>query len=426
MLDPKIIRNNPEAVREALAKKGDTGPLDEFLSLDEKRRLLIQETETLKSQRNSVSDEIAHLKQKKEPAEEKILQMREVSGKIKQLDEELRELEPRLEHVLLTIPNLPSSKVPYGKTDADNELFSTWGEPRKFEFEPKPHWEIGEKLGILDCERGVKLSGARFYVLKGLGCSLERALISWFIDVHTHDQDYTEVATPYLVKPDCMVGTGQLPKFAEDMYHVDSDDLYLIPTAEVPVTNMYRDEILEGDQLPIALTCYSASFRREAGSAGKDTRGVIRVHQFDKVEMVRFVKPEDSYNELEKLRGHAVELLQRLGLPYQVHLLCTGDMSFTSAITYDPEVWMPGTGRYVEISSCSNFESYQARRANIRFRRDKKSKPEFVHTLNGSGLAVGRTWAAILENYQEEDGSVVIPEVLRPYMGGLEKITSQS
>jgi len=325
----------------------------------------------------------------------------------------------------LVIPNIPHESVPYGERDADNVEVRRWGEPRQFDFEPKAHWDIGTRLGILDFERAAKVAGARFTVYKGAGARLERALINFMLDVHTQEHGYTEIWPPFLANADSMTGTGQLPKFAEDMFRCEGTDLYMIPTAEVPVTNLHRDEILDGDQLPIYYVAYSACFRAEAGAHGRDTRGLIRQHQFNKVELVKFVRPEDSYDELEKLVADAEDILRRLGLPYRVSMMCTADVGFAAAKKYDPEVWMPSYGRYVEISSCSNFEDFQARRANIRFRRHPKAKPEYVHTLNGSGLAVGRTLAAILENYQNEDGSVTIPEALRPYMGGMTRIEPQ-
>ena len=348
--------------------------------------------------------------------------MREVGDKIKVLDDEVRELEEQLDAILFTVPNLVSDSVPDGLTEEDNVEIRRIGEVRTFEFEPKPHWDLGVDLDILDFERGAKVTGSRFTFYKGLGAKLERALISFMLDLHTEEHGYTEMLPPNLVNRSSMIGTGQLPKFEEDAFRIEKEDYFLVPTAEVPVTNYHRDEILDGAQLPIAYTAYSACFRSEAGSAGRDTRGLIRQHQFNKVELVRFVKPEDSYIELEKLTAHAEKVLQLLQLPYRVITLCAGDIGFSSAKTYDIEVWLPSYDAYKEISSCSNFEGFQARRANIRFRREPKGKPEFVHTLNGSGLAIGRTVSAILENYQQEDGSIIIPEVLRPYMGGKEVI----
>lgn len=422
MLDIKMIRQNPELVKAGLAKKGEQAPIDELLALDEQRRSILAEVEQLKAKRNEVSEEVARLKREKQDAQALIEEMRVVSQRIKELDDQVRDVEGRLQDLLLRIPNLPHESVHVGTSEADNKEIRRWGEPRQFAFEPKPHWEIGVNLDILDFERAAKVTGARFYFLKGLGARLERALINFMLDLHTTEHGYTEVFPPFIVNAASATGTGQLPKFGEDMFKLEGLDYYLIPTAEVPVTNLYRDEILNMEDLPIYHVAYSACFRSEAGSHGRDTRGLVRVHQFNKVELVKFVAPEDSYAELEKLTNNAEEVLRRLGLPYRVSQMCTADLGFTAAKKYDPEVWMPSYGRYVEISSCSNFEDFQARRANIRFRRDKGSRPEFVHTLNGSGIAVGRCVAAILENYQQEDGSVLIPEVLRPYMGGLERI----
>ncbi|ADG80910.1 serine--tRNA ligase [Thermincola potens] len=417
MLDIKFIRSNPEAVKEALSKRGAVLGLDNFLKLDEQRRELLVEVEQLKNKRNVVSEEIGKLKKQGQHPEEMILEMRQVSQKIKELDEKVKEVEENLAGALLTIPNIPHESVPVGASDADNQEIRRWGEPRQFAFEPKAHWDIGENLDILDFERAAKIAGARFTFYKGLGARLERAVINFMLDLHTREHGYTEIFPPFLVNRDSMIGTGQLPKFEEDMFRIDSVDYFLIPTAEVPVTNIYRGEILDGAQLPLYHVAYSACFRAEAGAHGRDTRGLIRQHQFNKVELVKFTKPEDSFEELEKLTANAEKVLQLLGLPYRVVTLCTGDLGFSSAKTYDIEVWLPSYQAYKEISSCSNFLDFQARRANIRFRREAGSKPEFVHTLNGSGLAVGRTVAAILENYQQEDGSVVVPEVLRPYMG---------
>jgi len=422
VLDIKLIRNEPDKVREAMRRRGEDAPIDEVLALDEQRRSLVTEVEQLKARRNQVSEEIARAKRAGQDATEIIAAMREVSDRIKALDDQVRDVEARLEQLLLTIPNIPHESVPYGQSEEDNVEVRRWGEPRQFDFAPKAHWDIGTGLGILDFERGAKVAGARFAVYRGAGARLERALINFMIDVHTQEHGYTEIWPPFLANTASMTGTGQLPKFAEDMFRCQGEDLYLIPTAEVPVTNLHRDEILDGDQLPIYYVAYSACFRAEAGAHGRDTRGLIRQHQFNKVELVKFVKPEDSYDELEKLVADAEAILQRLELPYRVTMMCTADVGFAAAKKYDPEVWMPSYGRYVEISSCSNFEDFQARRANIRFRRHPKAKPEFVHTLNGSGLAVGRTVAAILENYQNPDGSVTIPDALRPYMGGMTRI----
>jgi len=429
LLDIKLIRERPDYVREAMRRRGESAPIDEVLELDARRRALVTEVEQLRSRRNEASEQVARLKREggsEEEASRLIEEMRIVGDKIKALEDEVRDVDARLRDLLLSIPNIPHESVPYGESEADNVEVRRWGTPREFSFEPKPHWEIGAKLGILDFERAAKIAGSRFVVYKGLGARLERALINFMIDVHVNEHGYTEIWPPYLVNAASMIGTGQLPKFAEDMFKVEGDDYYLIPTAEVPVTNLHRDEILSADELPKYYVAYSACFRAEAGSHGRDTRGLIRQHQFDKVELVKFVRPETSYEELEKLVADAEDILRRLGLPYRVTMMCTADVGFAAAKKYDPEVWMPSYGRYVEISSCSNFEDFQARRANIRYRPAPKAKPEYVHTLNGSGLAVGRTLAAILENYQNEDGSVTIPEALRPYMGGLERIEPQA
>lgn len=423
MLDIKLLRANLEEVKAKLQHRGeDLTDFGRFEELDTKRRDLLVQTEELKGKRNEVSQQVAVLKREKQDAEHLILEMREVGDKIKALDEELRVVEADLEKLLLTIPNIPHESVPVGETEDDNVEIRTWGEAPKFSFEPKPHWDIATNLDILDFERAGKVTGSRFVFYKGLGAKLERALINFMLDLHTEEHGYKEVLPPYMVNRDSMTGTGQLPKFEEDAFRIESEDYFLIPTAEVPVTNLHRDEILSGDTLPIQYAAFSACFRSEAGSAGRDTRGLIRQHQFNKVELVKFVKPEESYEELEKLTTDAERVLQLLGLPYRVLSMCTGDLGFTAAKKYDIEVWIPSYNMYREISSCSNFEAFQARRANIRFRRDSKSKPEHVHTLNGSGLAIGRTVAAILENYQQEDGSVVIPEVLRPYMRNREVI----
>ena len=417
MLDMKFVRDNPEKVMEAVRKRNGELNLDEFLALDKERREITQQVEALKNERNTASKEIGKLKKAGENAEEKMAEVRAIGDKIAADDVRLRDIEARLKAIMLAIPNIPAEDVPVGKSDADNPEVRRWGEPRKFDFEPLSHWDLGEKLDILDFERGHKISGARFTVYKGLGSRLERSVINFYLDLHTSEHGYTEFFPPFIVNSDSMQGTGQLPKFAEDMFKLQGMDMYLIPTAEVPITNLHRDEILNGDDLPLRYCAYSACFRAEAGSAGKDTRGLIRQHQFNKVELVKFTRPEQSWDELESLTNNAEHALQLLGLPYHVVRLCTGDLGFSSATTYDLEVWLPQANCYREISSCSNFLDFQARRANIRFRRDAKSKPEFVHTLNGSGLAVGRTVAAILENYQQEDGSVVVPEVLRKYMG---------
>ena len=424
MLDIKFLRSNFEEVKNRLQHRGeDLSALDNFEELDQRRRELLVETEELKSKRNSVSQQVAQLKREKQDADHLIKEMREVGDRIKELDGELNQVEEKLNHLLMTIPNIPHESVPVGETEDDNIEVRTWGEVPQFGFEAKPHWEIADELDILDFERAGKVTGSRFVFYKGMGAKLERALISFMLDLHTEEHGYTEMLPPYLVNRTSLTGTGQLPKFEEDAFLIEKEDYFLIPTSEVPVTNYHRDEILSAEELPIAYTAYSTNFRSEAGSAGRDTRGLIRQHQFNKVELVRFVKPEESYNELEKLTSHAEKVLQLLKLPYRVMSMCTGDLGFTAAKKYDIEVWIPTQDTYREISSCSNFEAFQARRANIRFRREKNSKPEHVHTLNGSGLAIGRTVAAILENYQQEDGSVVIPEVLRPYMRGQERIS---
>ncbi|WP_350019719.1 serine--tRNA ligase [Priestia flexa] len=425
MLDVKILRANLEEVKEKLKFRGeDLSDLGRFEELDVERRQLLVQTEELKSKRNEVSQQIAQLKREKQNADSMILEMRQVGDKIKDLDERLRTVEAELEQLLLSIPNIPHESVPIGETEDENVEIRKWGEVRQFNFEPKPHWDLGTDLNILDFERAAKVTGSRFVFYKGLGARLERALINFMMDLHMDEHGYEEILPPYMVNRTSMTGTGQLPKFEEDAFKIKEEDYFLIPTAEVPVTNLHRDEIINGDQLPLAYTAYSACFRSEAGSAGRDTRGLIRQHQFNKVELVRFVKPEESYAELENLTGHAEKVLQLLELPYRVLSMCTGDLGFTAAKKYDIEVWIPSYESYREISSCSNFESFQARRANIRFRREAKGKPEYVHTLNGSGLAIGRTVAAILENYQQEDGSVIIPKVLRPYMGNKEVISS--
>lgn len=424
MLDIKRLRDNFEEVKEKLTKRGeDLTDLDKFEELDEKRRALIAKTEVLKAERNKVSGQIAEMKRNKENADEVIARMREVGDEIKKLDEELHEVAEELDYILFRIPNIPHESVPVGDSEDDNIEVRTWGEKPTFEFEMKPHWEIGTGLGLFDFERAAKVTGSRFVFYCGLGARLERALINFMLDLHIEEHGYEEMLPPYLVNRTSLTGTGQLPKFEEDAFLIEEEDYFLIPTSEVPVTNFYRDEIMDGKQLPQAFAAYSTNFRSEAGSAGRDTRGLIRQHQFNKVELVRFVEPEQSYDELEKLTGHAEKVLQLLGLPYRVMNMCTADLGFTAAKKYDIEVWIPTQNTYREISSCSNFEDFQARRAHIRFRREDGAKPEYVHTLNGSGLAIGRTVAAILENYQQEDGSVVIPEVLRPYMGGKEKIT---
>jgi seryl-tRNA synthetase len=426
MLDIKLLRANFAEVKEKLQHRGeDLTDLGKFEDLDQRRRDLIVEAEQLKSKRNEVSQQVAALKREKANADHLIVEMREVGDRIKVLDEELRSVEETLDLLLMSIPNIPHESVPIGESEDDNEEIRKWGQVRDFEFEAKPHWDVADHLGILDFERAGKVTGSRFVFYKGLGARLERALMNFMLDLHVDEHGYKEILPPYMVNRASMTGTGQLPKFEEDAFLIESEDYFLIPTAEVPVTNLHRDEILSGDELPIRFAAYSACFRSEAGSAGRDTRGLIRQHQFNKVELVKFVKPEDSYDELEKLTNDAERVLQLLELPYRVLSMCTGDLGFTAAKKYDIEVWIPSYGTYREISSCSNFEAFQARRANIRFRRDPKAKPEHVHTLNGSGLAIGRTVAAILENYQQADGSVVIPNVLRPYMGNKEVIAPE-
>ncbi len=423
MLDIKKIRENFDGVKAGVERrcKGDFG-IDKIKELDAKRRSILAEVEALKNKQNVTSREVPKLKKAGEDTTALFAEMKELSARIKELDTEVGNLEEELRDTLLGIPNIPNADVQIGNDDSDNVEIRKWGTPREFDFDAKAHWDIGEGLDILDFERAGKIAGARFTVYKGLGARLERAVINFMLDLHTEEQGYTEILPPFMVNRDAMTGTGQLPKFEEDMFYVPAKDFFLIPTAEVPVTNLRAKEIIPFEELPIYYTAYTPCFRKEAGSAGRDTRGLIRQHQFNKVEMVKFVAPESSYDELEKLTDDAEEVLRRLGIPFRVVRLSTGDLGFSSAMTYDVEVWMPSYGRYVEISSCSNFEDFQARRAGIRFKRDKDTKPEFVHTLNGSGLAVGRTVAAILENYQQEDGSVVIPEALRPYMGGKEII----
>ena len=418
MLDIKIIRENPDRVKAALKTRNADydSYIDEILEIDEKRRKLSTETDALKAEQNKVSKQIPIMKKNGENTDAVMAEMKEISEKIKNDNAVISELETKQRDTLLRIPNIPSETTPIGKDDSENVELRKWGEPSKFDIEPLAHWDIGKNLGILDPETAAKVTGARFHFYKGLGARLERAVISYFLNTHT-ENGYTEVLPPYMVNRASMTGTGQLPKFEEDAFRVANNDYFLIPTAEVPVTNMHRDEILSGDKLPIKYCAYSACFRAEAGSAGRDQRGLIRQHQFNKVELVKFVDPATSYDELEKLTNDAERVLQGLGLPYRVVALSTGDIGFSSAKTYDIEVWMPSYNRYVEISSCSNFEDYQARRAAIRFKNSPKDKAQFVHTLNGSGVAVGRTVAAILENYQNADGSVTIPEALVPFMG---------
>jgi seryl-tRNA synthetase len=446
VLDLRFVRENIDLLKEKLALRGDDLDLSPFIQLEQERRELIQEVETLRSQRNQVSDEISKIKQKKGDAadliapppmrqirvggkvrtggdaDDLIAQMRGVSERIKGIEDVLKEKEEKLQAFLLVIPNIPHASVPVGKGEADNKEVRSWGEPPRFAFEPKPHWDIGEDLDILDFKAGAKLAGARFTLYRDLGARLERALINFMLDLHINEHGYLEVLPPFMVNREAMIGTGQLPKFAEDLFKIEGLDYFLIPTAEVPVTNIHRDETLAEQELPLYYCAYTPCFRKEAGSYGKDTRGIIRQHQFNKVELVKFTTPETSYDELEKLLADAEEVLRRLDIHYRVVSLCTGDLGFAASKTYDIEVWLPSQATYKEISSCSNFEAFQARRASIRFRREGKKGTELVHTLNGSGLAVGRTVVAILENYQQEDGSVVIPKPLRPYMGGVDRI----
>lgn len=416
MLDLKFIRENPDLVREAIQKKGEQADVDRLLELDARKRQVLRQVEDLKHQRNVVSKQIGLAKKHGKDASTAIAKMQSVVTRIKELDGEIADLEAELQEILIWIPNIPHPSVPVGDESANLEI-KTWGEIPEFDFRPLTHWELGEKLGIVEFERGSKLAGSNFVSFRHLGARLERALINFMLDLHVKKHGYVEISPPFLVRREIMFGTGQLPKLEEDMYLIEQDDLFLIPTAEVPVTNLFQGEILEGSQLPIYYTAYTPCFRREAGSYGRDTRGLIRIHQFDKVEMVKFVKPEDSYTELEKLLHDAEEVLQLLELPYRVLVLASGDLSFAAAKCYDLEVWAPGVQRYLEVSSVSNFVDFQARRANIRFRRSSDSKPEYVHTLNGSGLALPRTVIALLEHYQTDEGTVIVPEVLRPYMG---------
>lgn len=422
MLDIKMIRQNTDEIKERLATRGvKAEKIDALLEKDKRRRELLVETEGLKQKRNEVSAEIANAKRNKQDATDAIKEMREVGAKIKSLDDELEEVEATVKDMASRLPNLPNPTIPVGPDESANVELRKVGTPREFDFEPKAHWDIGEDLGILDFDRGAKVSGARFVYYKGLGARLERAVYNFMLDEHAKE-GYTEMLPPYIVNAQTMYGTGQFPKFKEDVYQVNGEDMTLIPTAEVPLTNYYRDEVIPMEKLPVYFTALTPCFRSEAGSAGRDTRGLIRMHQFNKVEMVKFSKPENSYDELEKMTQNAGNIMEKLGLPYHVITLSTGDMGFSAAMTHDLEVWMPAQNKYREISSCSNCEDFQARRAHIQY-RDENGKLNFVHTLNGSGLAVGRTVAAILENYQNEDGSVTVPEALRPYLGGLEKIT---
>ncbi|MCG6972846.1 MAG: serine--tRNA ligase [Desulfobacterales bacterium] len=424
MLEIKFVRQHLDEIEKALENRGDSINLETFKRYDDERKSLLLEIEALRHQRNVVSEQIAAMKKNKENADDLMAQMRDVGGRIKTLDRDLTENEEKIDHILFEIPNLPHPSVPVGKDSSENPIIKKVGDPPAFDFDPAPHWTIGENLKVLDFETAAKITGARFPLYLGAGARLERALINFMLDIHTTRHGYKEILPPFIVNRNSMTGTGQLPKFEEDLFKLQGWDYFLVPTAEVPVTNIHKGEILDEDVLPIYYTAYTPCFRSEAGSYGKDTRGLIRQHQFNKVELVKFAKPEASYDELESLLTHAEAILKLLGLPYQVVILCTGDLGFSAAKTYDIEVWMPAQGVYREISSCSNFESFQARRANIRFKRKGKKGTELVHTLNGSGLAVGRTVAALLENYQQADGSVLIPEALGPYMGGLEKITA--
>jgi seryl-tRNA synthetase len=422
MLDIKFLRQNVDLVRRKMLERGQEIDLDTFTGLDATRRDILQEVETLRNERNQASREIGEKKKHKEDASSIIAVMAEVSARIRELEESLKKAEEDIDAMIMTIPNIPHESVACGTSSEDNPVVREWGRKPCFDFAPRQHWDIGESLNILDFARGAKITGARFTLYRGAGAMLERALINFMLDLHTSEHGYTEVLTPFMVNKESMTGTGQLPKFADDLFKIDKLDYYLIPTAEVPVTNIHRDEILNEKDLPVYYVAYSPCFRSEAGSYGKDTRGLIRQHQFNKVELVKFTTPETSYDELEKLTGNAEEILKRLNIHFRTISLCTGDIGFSSAKTYDVEVWLPGQDAYREISSCSNFENFQARRASIRFRRESTGRVEFVHTLNGSGLAAGRTLVAVLENYQQADGSVVVPEVLRPYMKGIDRI----
>ena len=424
MLDLRFVRENIELITEKMAERGEAFDPIEFLHWGGERKRILQQLEALRAERNRTSEQVAALKKEGKGAGSEIARMKEVSDRIKELDEEEGNCERKLQEVLLQIPNLPHASVPRGRSSEDNQEVRRWGVPPSFRFDPKPHWEIGDALEVIDLGRATKIAGARFPLLKGRGALLERALSNFMLDLHTQEHGYIEIFPPLMVNRASMIGTGQLPKFEADLFRTMEEDLFLIPTAEVPVTNIHRDEILDGKKLPLKYTAYTPCFRREAGSYGKDTRGLIRQHQFNKVELVKFTAPEDSYEELERLLQDAEKVLQRLGIPYRVVVLCVGDLGFAAAKTYDIEVWLPSQRTFREISSCSNFEDFQARRASIRYRPGSKGKLDYVHTLNGSGLAVGRTLVAILENFQQSDGSVVIPEVLRPYMGGLERIVA--
>jgi len=426
MLELGFVRDNLELVKQKMRERGLQAVLGNFEGIDRERRKFLVEAESRKARRNKASEEIAALKKQKQDASAVIAEMKKLGAEIEELDEKAQGYDAQLQELLLNVPNLPHATVPVGYSSADNQEVRRWGQPREFEFEPKAHWDLGPALGILDFERATKISGARFAVYQGIGAKLERALANFMLDVHTREHGYTEVLPPFIVNSASLYGTGNLPKFAEDLFKLEGTDYWLIPTAEVPVTNLYRDEVLDAERLPVKLCAWTACFRSEAGSYGKETRGIIRQHQFQKVELVKFALPEKSYDELESLTHDAEVILQRLGLPYRVVVLCTADLGFSASKTYDLEVWLPAAREYKEISSCSNFEAFQARRANLRFRRGKAGKTEFLHTLNGSGLAIGRTWLAIIENCQQVDGSVLIPEALRRYLDGLERISPPS
>ena len=426
MLELAYVREHLDRVKKSFRDRGlEDAELDEFVARDQERRDAITQVETLKAERNRASGEIGRLKKEGQDASALMAQMKETSARIKQLDKRAAELDKEMRDFLLTVPNLPHQSVPVGRSAAANAEVRRWGEPPKFDFEPKAHWDLGPALGILDFERASKIAGARFVLYSGLGARLERALANFMLDLHTRKHGYTEVLPPFIVNSTSLVGTAQLPKFAADLFKLEGTDYWLIPTAEVPVTNMFRDETLDADQLPLKLVAWTPCFRSEAGSYGKETRGIVRQHQFQKVELVKFVRPEQSYEELESLTREAETILQQLGLPYRVVALSTGDLGFAAAKTYDLEVWLPGENGYKEISSCSNFEAFQARRAGIRYRLPGKKKSDYVHTLNGSGLAIGRTWMALVENYQQADGTVVVPEVLRPYLDGIERLEAR-
>jgi seryl-tRNA synthetase len=421
MLDLRFIREHPDLVKEALVKLNTIAPIDEILGLDEQRRELLSEVEALKAKRNAVSKEIGKMKDG-DKRQVLIEEMREVGERIKGLDDQVRQVEKQLNDAMLQVPNMPHESVPVGRDESENVVVRTWGQPKEFDFEPLPHWDLGPTLDIIDFERGVKLSGTRFYVLKGIGARLQRALITWMLDLHVNEHGYTEIYPPFMVREECMWGAGQLPKFLDNIYHDVEDDAWFIGTAEIPLTNLHRDEILAPDTLPLNYVAYSACFRREKMSAGRDTRGIKRGHQFDKVEMYKFAEPHTSYNELEKLLDNAEDVCRRLGIAHRVVQMCTGDLGFSAAKKYDLEMWAPGVQEWLEVSSCSNCEDFQARRANIRYRPEPGARPQFVHTLNGSGLALPRVMIAIMETYQQADGSIVVPEVLRHYMGGVDVI----